>query len=539
MDHSFLRLSPLVIEGIGETWAGRLAEVGVATIADLLRAGPDGLRRRLPTLRLTTATAWVEAARLLQVEGVDPDVAEALTRAGIGSVRELGDASLRTVERALKVAHEERRIREVPSLYELAAMQCAAARLVDTGMVGGRVLDRATGAPMAGVEVRAGRHATTTDEVGTFYLLGVRDGPQALVGALEEWPVFDARVEVHAARLGPALEIRAPRPDPSRYTPRREIDGAYVIPSIGSRLRIVTRTLDAVPEGAHLVVQEITRSGRARLVNLYRTRVGPMVFVDRVYVEAARLPEGTRVKSVLLWSGGALHPTDLTSFDVAMRKLERLLPAGRGPVARAAVGVAASSAAENDDVPKMWRWVCDDDACDECQGKEGIHVQDDRPQSHPDCRCTIEKLPWECHKAVENVEVQESEQTDLTTEHVENCDSDDPLPIYIVAYANPSDDLDSRLKAAAEEEGWTPPVMGELEAEFEIPAHAEAEYKSGTTRVSHHISGMLVLRCHTEDEFVRVELDQLHGTYSVTTELVLESLEVEECKEHADPPPLP
>ncbi len=533
METSFLRLSPLVIEGIGETWAARLAAAGITTIADLLRAGPEGLRHHVPGLRLASARAWVEAAQLFQVEGVDPDIAEALVRGGTGSVRELADASLRTVERALKTAHAERRLREVPSIYAMATLQVGAARLVDTGMIAGRVLDAATGAGMEGVEVRAGRQVATTDAEGAFHLISVRDGAQTLVGTLDGWTVFDAPIDVRAARLGPALAIRATRPDPSRYTPRREIDGAYVVPTAGSRLRIVTRPLEDVPDGAHLVVQEIGRTGRARLINLYRTRVGPMVLVDRVYAEAAQLPAGTRVKSVVRWSEGALRPTELSSLDVALRKFARAVPVGH----RAAV--AARAAAGDEAAPKVWLWTCEDDACDECESKQGHHVQQEAPTSHDGCRCSIREVDFGCETDVENVQFDESEHSILSVHEVENCDSDSPLPVHHSADPDPDEEWDDRLKEAAEQAGWTPPVAGELDADFEVPAGKEAEYSIGAKRVTQRISGALVLECVADGEHIRVVLDELHGTYVATTELLIENYALEDCKIQADPPPLP
>src|SRR3954463_11747988 len=110
MANRFLRASPSVIEGIGPAIETALAAVGIQSIADFLRKGPDYVHRTLPATSLQRAERWCGAALLLQIDGISPDLAEAFSAAGIENPSDLADAGLLTLERAVKAAHDGRRL---------------------------------------------------------------------------------------------------------------------------------------------------------------------------------------------------------------------------------------------------------------------------------------------------------------------------------------------------------------------------------------------------------------------------------------------
>ena len=217
----FLRASPAVVEGIGPATETALAGAGIHTIADLLRKGPDYVHRALPATSLQRAERWCGAALLLQVDGVSPDLAEAFTAVGIASPSDLADAGLQTLERAVKAAQDSRRLAARPSIYALAELQRKAARLRATGLLAGRLVDAQSGAGLPNLEVRAAARVTTTDEQGTFDLVGLPAG-QNRVSIRRGERLVSFEVTIAPNTVSPATTIRL-QPLPATPLPARTI----------------------------------------------------------------------------------------------------------------------------------------------------------------------------------------------------------------------------------------------------------------------------------------------------------------------------
>ncbi len=114
------------VEGIGPTFAAKLAEAGVATTDDLLDHGATAARRD----KLSEATGiserllleWVNHADLMRIKGVGSEYADLLEAAGVDSCAELARrnaANLATTFLELDAARPNV-VRQVPSEATIA-----------------------------------------------------------------------------------------------------------------------------------------------------------------------------------------------------------------------------------------------------------------------------------------------------------------------------------------------------------------------------------------------------------------------------------
>lgn len=112
------------IEGIGPGYAAKLAEAGVDSVEELLRAGstPQGRRR----LNQATAIAseliltWVNHADLFRIPGIGGEYAELLEAAGVDTVPELARRNPANLAAALSEVNAARRlVRKLPAAAEV------------------------------------------------------------------------------------------------------------------------------------------------------------------------------------------------------------------------------------------------------------------------------------------------------------------------------------------------------------------------------------------------------------------------------------
>mgnify|MGYP000860205498 CR=1 FL=1 len=112
------------IEGVGPSYASKLADAGVKTVAGLLKAGASAKGRA----KLAEATGisgkrilrWVNHADLFRIDGVAGEHAELLEAAGVDTVVELATRKPTNLAEALAATNEERKlVRSVPTLAEV------------------------------------------------------------------------------------------------------------------------------------------------------------------------------------------------------------------------------------------------------------------------------------------------------------------------------------------------------------------------------------------------------------------------------------
>ncbi len=108
------------IEGIGTTFAERLAAEGIATSKDLLEAGKT--RRRREDLSEKTGISnqlileWVNLADLIRVKGVSEEYSDLLEEAGVDTVVELARRNPEKLHaKILELNKEKKLVRRTPS----------------------------------------------------------------------------------------------------------------------------------------------------------------------------------------------------------------------------------------------------------------------------------------------------------------------------------------------------------------------------------------------------------------------------------------
>lgn len=109
------------IEGIGPTYAKKLAEVGIKTTEDLLNVGATKKGR----MELATKTGiseklileWVNLSDLFRIKGIGEEYSDLLEAAGVDTVVELSNRDPKSLHaKVLEVNKEKKLVRRPPSL---------------------------------------------------------------------------------------------------------------------------------------------------------------------------------------------------------------------------------------------------------------------------------------------------------------------------------------------------------------------------------------------------------------------------------------
>jgi predicted flap endonuclease-1-like 5' DNA nuclease len=117
--------SVIHIEGIGEVYAGKLTEAGVASTDALLEAGatPKGREALCEKTGIGHALIlkWVNRADLFRVEGVGEQYSDLLAAAGVETVLELAQRVPEHLHQKMVEVNEAKKlVRHVPSLEHVA-----------------------------------------------------------------------------------------------------------------------------------------------------------------------------------------------------------------------------------------------------------------------------------------------------------------------------------------------------------------------------------------------------------------------------------
>ena len=113
------------VEGIGEVYAKKLKDVGIATDKDLLERGATrGGREKIAKesgISGKRILRWVNHVDLFRIKGVQAQYAELLEAAGVDSVPELAQRNPANLHAALVGANEEKNlVRKLPTPEQVA-----------------------------------------------------------------------------------------------------------------------------------------------------------------------------------------------------------------------------------------------------------------------------------------------------------------------------------------------------------------------------------------------------------------------------------
>ena len=109
------------IEGIGPVYAGKLAEVGIDTVEELLERGasPKGRKELAESTEISPKLIleWVNRADLARVKGVGEEYADLLEFAGVDTVPELAQRNPQNLHKKMIEINDERKlVRRTPPL---------------------------------------------------------------------------------------------------------------------------------------------------------------------------------------------------------------------------------------------------------------------------------------------------------------------------------------------------------------------------------------------------------------------------------------
>ena len=112
------------VEGIGEVYAQKLAEAGIATTTALLEEGatPQGRKMMATATEISSKLIlrWVNMVDLFRVKGIGEEYADLLEAAGVDTVPELKQRNPDNLYTKMKEVNKEKKlVRNLPGLQRV------------------------------------------------------------------------------------------------------------------------------------------------------------------------------------------------------------------------------------------------------------------------------------------------------------------------------------------------------------------------------------------------------------------------------------
>ncbi|MEA3440168.1 MAG: DUF4332 domain-containing protein [Chloroflexota bacterium] len=112
--------SIIKIEGIGDVYADKLREIGIATVEALLKAGttPKGREELVEATGVShkLILEWVNLADLFRIKGIGEEYSDLLEEAGVDTVPELAQRNPGNLYKKLVETNDEKElVRQLPS----------------------------------------------------------------------------------------------------------------------------------------------------------------------------------------------------------------------------------------------------------------------------------------------------------------------------------------------------------------------------------------------------------------------------------------
>jgi predicted flap endonuclease-1-like 5' DNA nuclease len=115
----------IVVEGIGETYAQKLQQVGIVTVVALLKAGasPKGRQEIAEKTGIShkLILEWVNRVDLFRVKGIGEEYSDLLEAAGVDTIPELAQRNAENLYAKLEEVNDAKRlVRRLPTLAQVA-----------------------------------------------------------------------------------------------------------------------------------------------------------------------------------------------------------------------------------------------------------------------------------------------------------------------------------------------------------------------------------------------------------------------------------
>jgi hypothetical protein len=313
------------IEGIGEAYAEKLANVGIYHIGDLVFIDPEIEYTRLDSeIPLPNLGKWKAMAAFMQIPGINNQFAEALVRNDIFTLEDLFEASPEKIVKKIDDAFDKKIIPEKADLLTVVEWQKEAIKLSYTSGINGLVSDQETKKPMEGATVSCFGRTTKTNKQGEFILNLVPYGEQSILIEKEGYYDFKMAVNVGARPLKIKTSLKKSVDGFSSPTHASEYESQHVNIAPEDTLVMKQKNLDEIPDGTHLrILKFYKRKPLAKLFSLSKSKVGQKVFIDIIKIERDVVPEGAEEQSIVKKEKGKLVKTDITFKDYVEQRFEK------------------------------------------------------------------------------------------------------------------------------------------------------------------------------------------------------------------------
>lgn len=115
----------LKVEGIGETYAGKLVEAGIRTTGALLNKGatPKGRKEIADATGISPKLVleWVNHVDLFRIKGVGEEYSDLLEESGVDTVPELAQRNPENLHKKMAEVNQAKKlVRQLPSVGQVA-----------------------------------------------------------------------------------------------------------------------------------------------------------------------------------------------------------------------------------------------------------------------------------------------------------------------------------------------------------------------------------------------------------------------------------
>ena len=269
---------------------------------------------------------WRTIASLLEIEGMELSIAEALAAGGVLTVRQLSEWSLPQIETFITSMPKRKGGSSPATAAQMVEMVKDAVRLRHTGMLMGTVRDwRKHLVQKATASV--GQFSQETDRHGRFRLARLPLG-QAVTLTITHSQFEPVLVRLESPKANPITEVRLftlkKAKSAKRSAENKELSelNGDVLPSLGAS-SVETRAVDAkkLHDGELLRVASVDQSRKkATLVSRFVSWQAGVFYVRTFTISLGDLPRGTSRGSEFLVKSGKLTKTRFSPGKLAAYK---------------------------------------------------------------------------------------------------------------------------------------------------------------------------------------------------------------------------